>query len=82
MHYWGESHRKFHDRIQEHFRDLGQMKPENPLVKQMLLHHPGEEPYFTFKVDKSWKSTLARQTCKALRIGKSKSEELINGKAE
>ena len=68
MIYWGETHRTWGDRAAEHTAALRTMDDKNPLVKHQIIHHPDEEPSFSFKIHKSWISTLARQIGEALAI--------------
>ena len=58
------------------------MNPENPLVKHIMIHHPGEQPKFDFKLDKVCKNSLARQVGEALKIAKSYPSKIMNSKAE
>ena len=66
----------------EHFQDLKDMKEENPLVKHMLLHHPGDSPEFSIKAEKSYKTSLGRQIGEAMKIGQSNPLFLMNSKSE
>ena len=80
--YWGESHRTWYDRSQEHGTALKNMDEKNPLVKHQMLHHPGRSPNFKFKVDKTWKSSLGRQIREAILINQEDPNRLMNSKSE
>ena len=63
-------------------QDLQKNKEENPLVKHMVLHHPGDTPEFKISLDRVWKPYMGRQIGEALKIASSNPSLLMNSKAE
>ena len=66
--YWGESHRSWWDRSQEHLVALDSGNKEYATVKHMLNKHQGDPHDFKFKVDRCWRSSLQRQIMESIRI--------------
>ena len=48
----------------------------------MEIHHPGCTPNFSFKLDRSWKTSLQRQVWEAIKIEESPLNELMNSRSE
>ena len=82
MTYWGESHRSWHDRSEEHIKALKSGNQGNALVKHQTLHHPDETPNFQFKLHKSWKTSLQRQIQEGLLIQNTDTDLLMNSRSE
>ena len=80
--YWGESHRTWHDRSQEHLNSLEKGDESNALAKHQKLHHPEQPPLFKFKVDRTWKTSLGRQIREAILIQGSDPDTLMNSRSE
>merc|ERR1711954_635291 len=81
--YWGETHRGWGDRAKEHLNALRTGDNKYALVKHMEKHHPEEQTHrFSFKVDRSWGTSLERQIGEALLIEETDNEVLMNGKGE
>ena len=80
--YWGESHRTWWDRFQDHKRALENLGEKYATVKHHLNHHANVPPNFKYKLHKTWKSTLERQVGEALEINSSPPESLMNSKSE
>ena len=82
MVFLGETHRTWWDRSTEHRIALRTGDQTNPLVKHMMIHHPQEDPDFTWKVDKSHKTSLSRQIRESLMIARENQSMLMNSKTE
>ena len=80
--YWGETHRTWWDRCQEHLRALDSGDESYATVKHMMIHHPGRQHDFLFKFEKSWKTSLQRQIQEAIRIEETDPGSLMNSKTE
>ena len=82
MVYWGESHRTWHDRSAEHVSSLRTGNQANALVKHRSIHHQNEATSFTFKLDRSWKTSLQRQIREGLKIQQTDCDLLMNSRSE
>ena len=58
--YWGETHRTWWDRSREHLKALTSNDESYAIVKHMINEHPGRQPDFSYKIARSWKSSLQR----------------------
>ena len=54
----------------------------NALVKHRAIHHPGQDPEFSFNLHKSWKNSLSRQIGEAICIGEEITSLLMNSRSE
>ena len=52
------------------------------MAKHMAEAHPDCEPNFSYKVDRAWKTSLARQIRESLLIAQENPEMLLNSKGE
>ena len=52
------------------------------IVKHMSNDHPGRQPEFSFKMDRSWKTSLQRQIHEAIRIEETDPSDLMNSRSE
>ena len=77
-----ETHRTLFDRVREHLDDIANSEEKNAMVKHMAKYHPDESPDFSFKLHKSWKTSLAREIGEALEITGHNSSSLMNCKSE
>ena len=66
--YWGESHRTWWDRFREHQDALANKNTDYAIVKHMAIHHPGSTPDYSYRANRSWKTSLERQLGDALLI--------------
>ena len=84
MVYIGESSRTWYDRSREHNDKVRLMDESNPMVKHQILHHPEEEVALklSYKLDKTWCTSLKRQIREALLILDLDRSLLRNSKAE
>ena len=82
MTYWGETHRTFGDRAREHQAAIRSEDNTNALAKHQAIHHPHQDPNFSFKLDRVWKTTLARHIGEALAIQGEDPTKLMNSKSE
>ena len=80
--YWGESHRTWWDRSREHHQALLSGNKSYAIVKHQEIHHPESTPNFTFKLNKSWPSSLQRQIWEAMMIENTPTHELMNSRSE
>ena len=80
--YWGKSHRTWWDRNSDHIQALRDSNTKYATVKHMMNHHPDEAPDFSFKLDKSHRSSLHRQLSEAIKIDETPVDELMNSKSE
>ena len=80
--YIGESHRSWWDRAQDHDRALKSMDETYATVTHHQEFHPNETPAFSFKVDRSHKSSLQRQIFEAILIQEEKCDNLLNKRGE
>ena len=80
--YWGETHRTFRDRAVEHQVAIRTGDVTNALAKHHEIHHKELPPDFSFKLDRKWKTTLARQIGESLLIMGEVPHLLMNSKSE
>ena len=80
--YWGETHRTWWDRAQEHIKAIKTMDEAYPTVKHMMTQHPGRIPDFRMKYHSSWRTSLQRQIQEAIHIEETDPSSLMNSKAE
>ena len=80
--YIGESHRSWWDRAANHERALRTLDEEYATVTHHLEFHPNKSPSFSFKLDKSHKSSLQRQIYEAILIQEEKCDHLLNKRGE
>ena len=80
--YWGESHRTWYDRSQDHARDIRTGAETNAMVKHQQNHHPNETPEFSYKLDRAWKTSLQRQIREGIKIQEEDQNLLMNSKGE
>ena len=82
--YVGESSRSIYERSKEHWSDWRNKRSSSHIAKhQDQVHGPDEEPQFTMRVVKSYRTALARQIGEAVRIRRRGGEgSILNSKAE
>ena len=82
--YVGESSRSIYERGEEHWQDWRAKKDSSHILKhQEEVHSWKEEPKFTMRVVRSYRSALARQIGEAVRIRRRGGEgRILNSKAE
>ena len=67
--YVGESSHSVYERGGEHWQDWKAKKPSSHMLKhQEEVHDGDDEPKFTLRIVKSYRSALARQVGEAVRI--------------
>ena len=80
--YWGESHRTWFDRSENHKVALETGDKDYAVVKHMVNCHPGEEWDYKFALHGSWRSSMERQVMEAKLIDETPVEHLLNSKSE
>ena len=82
--YVGETSRTIYERSREHWADWRGRKDTSHILKHQEQVHGGEEePKFTMKVVKSFRTALSRQVGEAVRIRRRGGEgNILNSKAE
>ena len=80
--YWGESHRTWWDRSENHWMALESGDKEYAVVKHMANCHPNTQWNFKFELHGTWKSSLERQVREAMLIDGTPKEHLMNSKSE
>ena len=82
--YVGESSRSIYERGGEHWADWRARKTSSHIAKhQEEAHCLGDEPQFTMRIVKSYRSALSRQVGEAVRIRRRGGEGMIlNSRAE
>ena len=79
--YIGESSRSFHERMAEHATDARNFSQGSHIIKHWMDHHPAsrEMPTFKYRIRKTFKDCLTRQTTEAVAILLHQGD-LLNGK--
>ena len=82
--YIGETSRSIYERSREHWEGARRKDPKNHMVKHQTMEHGGEqEPKFTMKVFKHYKTALGRQVAEAVRIRRRGGEgAILNSRGE
>ena len=83
--YHGETSRTLYTRVKEHFHQGRDTANESrPLLKHIMLHHPGKRVKFNIKKTGSFQDPLSRQVNEGVRINNSNADPgyLMNSKAE
>ena len=52
------------------------------VVKHMINDHPGRQPDFSYKIDRSWKTSLQRQIHEAIKIEETDPSDKMNSRSE
>ena len=79
--YIGETSRSFHERMSEHSHDAKRFSQGSHIIKHWMDHHPAsrEMPSFKYRIRKTFKDCLTRQTTEAVAIMLHQGD-LLNGK--
>ena len=79
--YIGETSRSFHERMSEHSSDARKFDQGSHIIKHWMDHHPAssEMPSFRYRIRKTFKDCLTRQTTEAVAIMLHQGD-LLNGK--
>ena len=80
--YWGESHRTWWDRAENHRVALDTGDLDYAVVKHMVNKHQGAQWDYKFDLHKSWKTSLERQIMEAIKISETPPDDLMNSKSE
>ena len=81
--YVGETSRSIHERGKEHWGGVRSSNQKNHMIKHMEMEHKGEQPCFTMKVVRHFKTALARQVSEAVRIRRRGGEgAILNSRGE
>ena len=79
--YIGETSRSFHERMSEHSHNAKRLSQGSHIIKHWMDHHPAsrEMPSFKYRIRKTFKDCLTRQTTEAVAIMLHQGD-LLNGK--
>ena len=83
--YYGETGDSAYHRMSEHITDIKNNDPSNAFAKHLQLYHPSDikdTTAFAMKSEKTFKKCLERQVAEGVAISHSKSDILLNSKAE
>ena len=80
--YWGESHRAWADRCQDHVDAVKSGNLAYAIVKHHHNEHGNTPPDFLYKLHRSHRTSLERQITEALLIEHTNVENIMNSRAE